>query len=313
MAEPNFAIVEGSKMIGDAYRRYKAQYDAAGKPYHCAEREYYSTGGITFTVQGQPVNVTGNYPVYILKADANQKAAQLFAYKVGDPMTVANITTSAGSGTRNADVSDTNLLTAYQTNDEDFAIRGIGFNIKGFRIEMTRGDEFPANPPFMNGTDVDSFGTVITTGSGYLDDPGSYIMPPQVDSPLTLQDAFGRPISKRLRIREVWDTRASDDVALARRMGPGGSESYLRGLGEPTTYNFLRLDPGLMWNRQNADFDNRFNLECSLQEDIWIPVAWTQALVDFAGGEEFGTLLRVHVDYQLVLVGNAFYYPSANA
>lgn len=300
--EPNLALVDGSKMIGDAYRRYKAQYDLAGKPYHCAEREYYSTGAIVFNVDGSPVSVVGQYPVYVLHAAA-QQTAQLFSYKIGDQMQAANVFTNNGTGSRVADVSDTNLLKAYVTNDEDYAVRGIGFNIKGFRLEFTQGADYPALPP--------DFTTVITTGSGYLDDPGSLIMPPQVDSPLTLQDAFGRAISKRLRIREVWDNRASDDISLARRMGPAGSESYLRSLGDPTTYNLLRLDPGLMWNRENSDFDTRFALECSLQEDIWVPVSWTQALV--AAGDAFGTLARVHVDYQVVLVGNAFYYPSANA
>jgi hypothetical protein len=302
--------------IGDAYARFKEEYDAAGERYHCAEREYYSTGAVTFQVDpttqaesgGNPagsVIVAGQYPRFILHASADQKPAQLFSYKIGDPMNSANVTTAAGTATRFADISDTNLLVAYNTNDEDFACRGIGFSIKSFRLEFEKLADYDAI-----GLPAD-FSTVIQTGTGYLDDPGSHIMPPEIDSPLTLQDVMGRAISKRLRVREVWDGRASDDIALARRMGPAGSESYLKTLGEPTTYNVLRLDPGLMWRRPKANFDTRMNLECALVEDIWMPVSWTQAFV--AAGDLFGKLTRVHVDYQVILVGHGFYYPSANA
>jgi hypothetical protein len=299
-------------MIGDAYKRFKAEYDAEGKPYHCAEREYYSTGAVIFNVDpttqaGPPagaVIVAGQFPRFVLHA-ASPQTAQLFAYKVGDPMTIANVSTAAGTGTRAADISDTNVLVAYNTNDEDVAIRGIGFNVKQIRLEFVPGGGYAAI-----GLPAD-FTTVITTGTAGLDDPGSHIMPPEIDSPLLLQDVLGRAISKRLRVREVWDNRASDDISLARRMGPAGSESYLKTLGEPTTYNVLRLDPGLMWRRPKSNFDTRMNLEVSLQEDIWMPVSWTQALV--AAGVDFGKLTRVHVDYQVILVGHGFYYPSANA
>ncbi|HMG13316.1 MAG TPA: hypothetical protein VK571_09080 [Gemmatimonadaceae bacterium] len=297
-------------MIGDAFERFKAEYEAEGQRYHCAEREYYSTGSIIFNVAattqaGGAIILAGAFPRYVLHA-APMQTAQLFAYKVGDAMQVANTFTANGTASRVADISDTNVLRAYETNDEDFAVRGIGFSIKSLRIEFTPGGSAYTTI----GLPAD-FSTVITTGSGYLDDPGSHIMPPEIDSPLLLQDQLGRAISKRLRVREVWDNRASDDIALARRMGPAGSESYLKALGAPSTTNSLRLDPGLMWRRPNSKFDTRFNLECSLQEDIWTIVSWPQALV--AAGAAFGTLLRVHVDYQVILVGHGFYYPSANA
>jgi len=40
-------------------------------------------------------------------------------------------------------------------------------------------------------------------------------------------------------------------------------------------------------------------------------VSWPEALV--VAGADFGTLLRVHVDYQITVKGHAFYYPSQNA
>lgn len=290
-------------MIPDAYNRYKQQYDAAGKAYHCAEREYYSTGSVTFNVDGQKIVVAGQYDRYMLHA-APLQTAQLFAYKVGDPMQVANVFTAAGTGTRTADYSDTNILRAYETNDEDFAVRGIGFRIKSIRLEQ-------AGSETLAGILSQQAYNVVQAGTGYIDDPGSHLVPPEVDSPLVLQDTLGRAISQRLRIREVWDNRASDDIALARRMGPAGADSYLKSLGDPKTWNVLRLDPGLMWNRPNAEFDTRFNLECTLAEDIWCLVSWPMALVP--SNATIGDLTRIHVDYSVILVGHAFYYPSANA
>jgi len=302
-------------MMGDAFARFKEEYEAAGKRYHCAEREYYSTGSVIFNVDATSqtaggsalagaVNVAGQFPRFVLHAAPTQ-LAQLFAYKVGDQMNVANTFTANGTGSRVADISDTNVLRAYETNDEDFAVRGIGFSVKSLRLEFATGADYAAI-----GLPSD-FTQVITTGTAYLDDPGSHIMPPEIDSPLLLQDQLGRAVSKRLRIREVWDNRASDDISLARRMGPAGSESYLKALGAPSTTNALKLDPGLMWRRPSSEFDTRFNLECSLVEDIWTVVSWPQALV--AAGDVFGTLARVHLDYQVILVGHGFYYPSANA
>jgi hypothetical protein len=296
----------GSNQIPDAFVRYKQQYEAAGKKFHCAEREYYSTGSVIFNVDGSPIVVGGQYDRYVLHAQPKQEA-QLFAYKVGDPMQVANTFTADGAGTRVADYSDTNILRAYETNDEDFAVRGIGFRIKSFRLEFTpQFTEQEITSPFSP-----LFTTVVSTGTGYVDDPGSHVVPPEVDSPLVLQDTLGRAISQRLRIREVWDNRASDDIALARRMGPAGSDSYLKSLGDPKTWNVLRLDPGLMWNRPNAEYDTRFNLSCTLEEDIWSIVSWPQSVV--AANLHIGPLKRIHVDYSVILVGHAFYYPSANA
>src|SRR4029079_9847089 len=121
-------------VIPDAQRRFQQEYDAAGKAYHMTEREYFSTGGITFDVV-EKITVTGQYDRYLIKATKGQQA-NLFSYKIGDLMAVANVMTTAGTSSRTPDASDTNILRAYETNDEDFAVRGIGFQIKGLRQEM---------------------------------------------------------------------------------------------------------------------------------------------------------------------------------
>src|SRR4051812_26928363 len=102
-------------MIGDAFERFKAEYEAEGQRYHCAEREYYSTGSVIFNVDGSVITVAGQFPRYVLHAAPTQ-TAQLFAYKVSDAMQVANTFTASGTASRVADISDTNVLRAYETN-----------------------------------------------------------------------------------------------------------------------------------------------------------------------------------------------------
>lgn len=287
----------------DAFEELRQEYEAGRSPYYCEAREYYSTGSITFVVSGTPVTVTGQPPRYTLLAAEGQRA-NLFAYKIGDPMQVANVTTALGTGTRTATKGDTNLLEAYKTNDEDFAAIAIGLQARGFRLEFSPGDDYPAGLSAL-------FSTVIQTGTGFLEDPGAHIMPPEIDSPLILEDRILRAMGKRMNFREVWNNRASDDIALGRGMGPMGGESYLRAIGEPSTWNGARMSPGIKWRRSNANTDTKFNVEAALHDPIWIEVTWPQELV--AAGEAFGTLTRVHFDFQLILKGHSFYYPSENA
>lgn len=292
-----------NKQLPNARDRLFQEYEAGNQKYYEEVREYYSSGSIIFNVVGSPVAVPGKYPQYFLRAAAGQ-VANLFSYKIGDPMGVANSYTTGGAAQRTATIADTNLLEAYKTNDEDFAAMGIGIQVKGLRLEFTTGDDYPS------GIDA-SVTDVITKGTGYLEDPGSHVMPPEVDSPLMLSDVLGRAIFKRLRLREVWNNRAEDDIALARGLGPVGSESYLKTQGEPTTYNAKQLNPGLLWRRVNANRDTKFNVEASLQEAILSIVSWPQDLV--AAGDVMGTLTRINVDFQVILVGKSFYFPSENA
>lgn len=291
----------------DAETRLFKEYEGAARPYYQEVREYYSTGSIIFRVVGAPTLLAGQMPRYTLRAQAGQ-ISQLFAYKIGDGAGIANMFTTQGNAQFQATKAETNLLEAYKTNTEDFAASGIGFQWKGIRLEMEAGDEFDEGVPA-------DFRPVLLNGTGYIEDPGSHIIPPEVQSPLMLQDTLGRACMKKLNLREVWNARAEDDIALARGLGPIGAESYLNAQGEPSTYNCKRLDPGILWRMQNQSTDTKFNIEATLHEDVWSVVSWPQALV--APDEEdplpFGALTRIHLDFQVILVGKAFYYPSQNA
>lgn len=289
--------------IPHAFEKLRQQYEADQKEYYCEAREYYSTASIIFDVDGDPVTVAGQPPRYTLNAVVNQQA-QLFAYKVGDQMQIANVRTQNGAGTRVATKADTNLLEASKTNNEDFAASAIGLQARGIRLEFSQGANYPAALSA-------AFTAVIQGGTQFLQDPGAHIMPPEVDSPLILEDRMLRAIGKSVNFRERWDNRAEDDIALGRGLGPLGAESFLKAMGEPSTSNAKRLDPGILWRRPNQDTDTKFNIEATLHDPIWMEVTWPQELV--AAGQAFGTLLRIHMDYQVVLVGHAFYYPSGNA
>lgn len=289
--------------IPNAFEKLRRQYEDDGTDYYCEAREYYSTASIIFDVDGDPVTVAGQPPRYTLNAAVNQ-SAQLFAYKVGDQMQIANVRTGAAAGTRVATKADTNLLEASKTNNEDFAASAMGLQARGIRLEFEEGLNYPV-------VLTAAFNQVIQEGTQFLQDPGAHVMPPEIDSPLILEDRMLRAITKSVNFRERWDNRAEDDIALGRGLGPLGAESYLKAMGEPTTGNAKRLDPGILWRRPNQDTDTKFNIEAFLHDPIWMLVTWPQELV--AAGQAFGTLTRVHFDYQVILVGHAFYYPSGNA
>ncbi len=292
-----------SSRLPDATQELKNEYDAEGKPYYMEEREYYSTGGVVFNATKLTGQVAGQYDRYWLQAQAGQQA-NLFAYQIGQNMAGANVFTTAGTVSRVANPTDTNLIEAYKTNEEDFAIRGVGIQVKGLRVEYTPADveASPIQAQFL---------PIVTGGIEYFEDPGSFILPPEVDSPLVLSDVLGRAIMKRLKLTEVWNTRATDEIALARGLGPGGSETYLKAQGQPSVGNCRSLSPGLKWRRNGAPSDVKFNVLAELFENVNTIVTWTQALT--AAGTPFGTLNKVYLDYQVVLFGHAFYYPSGNA
>jgi len=297
--------IEAAKALPNAVDKLTMEYEAAGKPYYRVEREYYSTGSVRFLIDGTAYTPGGGgYQRYIVKAAAGQAAA-LFSYKAGDPGGAANLFTTAGSVPLVTDQSHTNQVVGYQTNGEDFAMMGVAGQIKGVRLQMTPGADFPT------GQVTAAFKAGVTIGNLYLNDVSNDFLPPEVTSPLILEDNFGRALMKVLDLRELWNQREGDQVALGRALGPGGGESYLHGLGQPTTHNIKRLSKGLIWRNSGTPGaqDTQFSLNCTLREDVYAKVTWPGTTVF---GDTFGPLVELDVDYQIIMHGVAFYLPSEN-
>lgn len=296
---------QSEHQIPNAVEQLQKEYEAQNRPFYRVEREYYSTGGIRFLVDGAgPITVAGQYDRYILKA-AKGQFANLFSYKNGDTGQAANLLISAGAAGLPTDLTHTNLVAGYQTNGEDFAIMGVGLQYKGTRIQMTPGGNFPTS------TTSATFKAGVTNGSIYLTDTSSDFLPPEASSPLVLEDSFSRLIAKNLDLRELWNQKEGDQIALARALGPGGGESFLHALGDPSTHNIKRLSKGLIWRNvgtPNAK-DVNFAVQATLQEDQYIKVTWPGTTVF---GSTFGPLVELDIDFQIILHGVAFYVPSGN-
>ncbi len=134
-----------------------------------------------------------------------------------------------------------------------------------------------------------------------------------MSSPLLLEDNFLRSITKVLDLRELWNQKQGDQVSLADSLGPGGGETFLHSLGEPTTWNYRKLSKGLIWRNSGTERseDTMFALQCATLEDIYQKVSWA-APFSFPGPTAFPDLLALNVDYKVTLHGVAFYKPSEN-
>jgi hypothetical protein len=304
--------VEPTRALPNAVDRLTAEWESAGKPYYRVEREYFSTGGVRFVVDNTtPIAETGTFQRYIMKAASGQRA-NLFSYKSGDPGTPANMLTNAAAQGLITDDSHTNLRVGYQTNGEDFAVMGVSFRVKGVRLEL----QAAINENQWTNVSA-AFRAGLLNGSLYVFDVSSDILPPEVSSPLLLEDNFGRSIAKVLDMRELWNQKQGDQISLADSLGPGGGESYLHALGEPCTWNYRKLSKGLIWRNAGTanSEDTQFALQCSTLEDIWQKVTWAapNSFPDTTGGHAvFPNLLAINVDYKVTLHGVAFYPPSEN-
>jgi hypothetical protein len=309
--------MDARNALPTAVDRLTAEWEGLKQPYYRVEREYFSCGSVIFEVDGDGTSIkpTGAYDKYILRAAKGQQA-NLFSYKSGDPGSNANMLINNGASGLITDDSHTNLRVGYQTNGEDFAIMGVSFRVKGFRIESAlaqTGDSFPDT--VQNGTSS-TFRNGILQGSIYLWDVSTDFVPPELQSPLVLEDNFGRSIAKVLDLRELWNQKEGDQIALADSLGPAGGESYLHTLGEPSTWNYRKMSKGLIWRNAGTEQsqDTNFALGCTTLEDIWQKVTWPGPTVfpSTGEGETFPALTRLHVDYKLTLHGVAFYKPSQN-
>src|SRR5206468_3197384 len=143
------------------------------------------------------------------------------------------------------------------------------------RVEapLPNGTSFPDT---INDNTSSTFKNGIQQGSIYLWDVSTDFVPPELQSPLVLEDNFGRSIAKVLDLRELWNQKEGDQVSLADSLGPAGGESYLHTLGEPSTWNYRKMSKGLIWRNAGTEQsqDTNFALGCTTLEDIWQKVTW---------------------------------------
>lgn len=227
-----------------------------------------------------------------------------FSYGVGDDVQGVGLS----GGVQATDV-ETNLAERYSTNNEDFAIEGIAATCRGHRIAYT------AQTPFtLFGTDT-GLSYQILRGDQPWYDAGSLFLPPEVGSPLTLQDGLYERLKPFIDLQIFFDRKAGDHICSLDRVPEGGARSYLNASGEPSVHNFFRIPDGYTWNKSSQPIDRLLNIEAIVKQDVWAtitcPLLWHPTVSPMPVGD-IGAPTFLWTEIKLVLVGRAFYNPSQN-
>lgn len=264
--------------------RVLAEYNAIGAPFELSTRPYYSSGSIVFDL----VDPLAADPTKFFAVAPAGREIVLFSYSQGTSVQ------GVGLGDRNANVADTNMATAAQTNNEDFVIEGISCTSRGVRF-INDAAPVTINSPLVK---------EVYLGLNELTDISSTQLPPEISSPLALEDALWGAVKNNMSVTTKWDQKNTDLLGMASEIPEGGAKSYLRASGAPLTNNIMRIPEGYVWRNSNQTRDRLFNMILRIEQPIVflltndppsnVPVK--QVAVDF--------LFRLH--------GTAFYTPSTN-
>jgi hypothetical protein len=292
--------------IATSYEELLEEYEKAGTRYGITPHRYWSTVGFPFIVEQSYVDANG-FTRYLARCPA-QTFGQYFGYAVGDEVGAFGlppVTTNF-----RASYAETNLLTRRSTNDEDFAIHGISATARGVRVV------YPNAGVTVAGTtdpEADAFYPVVQAGASILTDTSSTILPPEVSSPLMLQDVAVTALRGRMSYQIFWDNKASDYLALHCDVPEGGANTYLNSHGQPTMDNFFTLKDGWTWRKSDRPRDKLMTIYGRVEQDVWIAVVQPPLNEDLSPTTgDLGALDRFWLEIRLALHGVGFYYPSEN-
>lgn len=287
-------------LIPSAYEQLLNQYKSGGAPFHISTRPYYSTGAFIFESDGFTVALQGAVRRVLVAREGQE--LKLFSYGVGDNVDGVQL------GDRAATDADTNQAEAQETNDEDFAIEGLSASTVGTRIDYAP-VTFDVGFPNLSA----AFRAGVADGSIIVEDPASIIVPPEIGSPLTLEEVLFRALAPHVTLRWAWNRKSGDFIGTLDQIPVGGAKSYLKANGEPTHHNFFRLPEGQKWRREGESRDSKLAVLAKLQRDVYVIVAEPGIVTSADPAGNIGSLERVLLDWKLRLHGHAFYLPSENA
>jgi hypothetical protein len=274
------------------------QYDKDNVVFLATTRPYKSTVQFTFDVVvglGGPPAVMAHA---VLRANQN---VEWFGYGIGD-----QIPNGPPGVFRRAAQDDTNQSRGRRTNGvEDFVIEGISVTRKAIRISYADAD-VPAAVGLSNDPDVIG----AYDGTTAVDDPGALIMPPEVDSPLTLQDVFGQAILPNCAVSFVWDRRRFIPIGTADQIPEGGGKSLLRANGIPETMNRYKIPEGYVWRRTDKP-DGDFVATGQIGNPRLVPIT-AIALAGSIDPDDIVQATHVFVDVVMRVHGLGLAQPGQN-
>ncbi len=282
-----------------AFELLKSEYDSMSADYELLTHPYFSTGSFRFEVVDSMTDAGGFRRMALRCAKGQQ--IKLFAYGIGDTGESAGLHPSVP--TTNA---ETNIMERYQTDNEDVAIEGLSMTVRGVRVTY---DNMGAGVWPSDNT----VHTAIMQGTVTIEDVSATMIPPEISSPMTLQDALLHCVRGKVSVVPLFDRKAQDYIARLDKFPEGGANSYLLANGEPSHHNFFRLHEGFVWRKSNAATDKLFQLALTMENDalffctqpnLWQPASPALAIL--------GPLKYIDFELTMYLHGRAFYIPSKN-
>lgn len=246
-----------STLFQTARKELLDEYAKRGIRFAAYTRPYKSTLQLQLSAITEP-NLNG---VTFLVAQAGQRL-EWFSYGVGEPIPYGR-----SGATRVALEDDTNVSKGRNTNGvEDFVIEGMSLTHSRTRIDYNATVSALSNA-FTNS----ALGINGAQPQVPVIDPAALLAPPQVQSPLNLEDALWNAIAPLMSIEFEWDRSRVIKVGTADEIGEGGPKSFLRSAGDPRPDARYKIPEGYVWRRQGQP-DSEFIVRGVLQDPILVPV-----------------------------------------
>lgn len=291
----------GSKVLS-GYEQLIKEYEKTGSPYEVLTHPYFSTGAFKFSVCNSVLD-SGGYTRLVLKCPRGQQV-ELFSYGLQDQGLGAGL-----SGQFGATDAETNLAERHQTNNEDFAVEGVALHFRGVRVSYPN----MGGSLFTQDTSTPGLASAVKNGDVTITDIASTIIPPEVSSPLSLQDALAAAIRSKVSFAPAFDRKVVDHVGRMDRFPEGGANSYLMANGEPSTHNYFRLNENYVWRKSGSETDKLFSAILRCEDDTYFFCTQPSLYQPTTPPAQIlGPLQNVWLEFTLFLMGRAFYVPSRN-
>lgn len=283
-----------SSLYQTARKELLDEYAKRGLRFAAYTRPYKST----LQLQFQRITEANADGVTFLVAAAGQRL-EWFSYGVGEPIPYGR-----QGATRVALEDDTNVSKGRNTNGvEDFVIEGMSLTHARTRIDYNA-----TVAGFTNSITASALGINGSQPQTPIIDPGSICAPPQVQSPLNLEDALWTAAAPLVSIEFEWDRSRVIKVGTADEIGEGGPKSFLRSNGDPRPDARYKIPEGYVWRRQGQP-DSEFIVRGVLQDNLFVPV--TDIALPITGAEP-SSIANVFLDLTFRLHGLAVTLPTRN-
>lgn len=230
----------------------------------------YEKQGVNYLASTVPLHSTRSVRGTVVVPDLANGIAQLviapqslrfFDYGVGDSIVMG------ADAAHVANENDTNLAKAKSTNGAaDCVIEGMGISVRGRRVQYSAVDAALMVP----GATDDILAAL--QGRAPLCDPASLVVPAQLGSPATLEEAIGQFVIRHASIELEFDRRRTEKLGTLATLPEAGGSSYLRSNGTPSPDSKWRIPEGYRWNRDGQP-DSELVVYVKTWETLVVPIS----------------------------------------